>query len=109
VKLINRRYEARFDTDGIAEMRIGLPGSGKIIDVRVCDLSRSGIRIQADRQLSLNSEVMIQLSDILISAEVRRCGQIASNLYDVGLKILDVREMPKPVPQGCEVSDSQAA
>ena len=98
MKLINRRSEARFQTDGIAEMRIARPGHRESFKARVCDVSKSGLRIHINRRVLEGSEVVIQLGEILVSAEARRCSEIGSDLYEVGLKIIDVQAMSKPTP-----------
>jgi len=116
LKVINRRSEDRFQTDGIAEMRIARPGHEENIKVKVCDVSRSGLRIHVNRRVLKGSEIMIQLGELLVSAEARHCSEIGSDLYEVGLEIIDAQARSKPKPQptwrlGVDVdkSDSEAA
>ncbi len=93
--IANRRSEARFRTDGTADVRIVRHGRGEDIEARVCDISKSGLRIQINRLVLDGAEVTVTLNELLLSAEARHCSKIGSDLYEVGLKIIDVRAKSK--------------
>ena len=93
--IVNRRKESRFPTNELAAMRLARLGYGKNIEVRVCDISKSGIRIQLKSQISQGSKVAIRMGDVLVSAEARRCHQVGPDLFDVGLLISEVKTQPR--------------
>ncbi|MEO8131133.1 MAG: PilZ domain-containing protein [Bryobacteraceae bacterium] len=106
---VNRRSEARFKTDGIAEIRIMRAGREDYALAKVCDVSRSGLRIQINRQIPEGAQLSIRMTDLNVSAESRRCVKINSDLFEVGLKIIEVSESTQPVPRKLERSGSEAA
>ena len=90
-------------------MRIVGPGLVESFKARVCDVSKSGLRIHINRRVLVGSEVVVQLGEILVSAEARRCSEIDSDLYEVGLRITDIRESSKPAPRHPDVNDFATA
>ncbi len=93
--IANRGSEVRFPTDGSADVRIMRLGRGEDREAKVCDISKSGLRIQLNRQVLDGAEVTITMNELLITAEARHCSKIGSDLYEVGLRIIDVRTISK--------------
>src|SRR5260370_4888799 len=85
----SRRTEDRFPTDGAARMRI-LGQRRRVLMVRVCNVSKSGVRIQLGTNVKEGTRVHIFSNDSRISAEARNCSKLSSGLYEAGFKILDV-------------------
>jgi hypothetical protein len=84
-----RRLEERHDVQMPACVRTD---AGRLLIGRVCDVSRSGCRLQMNRQLEIGSEVTVRLANAVErNAVIRRCEQSASGgKFDVGLELLGV-------------------
>jgi len=93
--IVNRRKECRFPTDEIAEMRLSRLGYGKNIEIRVCDISKTGLRIQVKSQISEGCKVAIQMGEVLVTAEACRCRPIGPDLFEVGFRISEVKTQPR--------------
>jgi hypothetical protein len=85
----SRRTEDRFPTDGPARMRI-LGQRRRVLTVRVCNVSKSGLRIQLGTKVKEGTRVHIFINDSRISAEARNCSKMDFDLYEAGFKISDV-------------------
>lgn len=90
--MTDRRSEPRFMTDGKAEVIV--PRRLRCAENKpatVCDVSKSGLRIRLSSSMYEGSEIAIQMGDILVTAEVRRCIKVGQNLFEVGLSIRDLQ------------------
>jgi len=81
-----RRREHRFRTDEPARMRLLSPFRTDTFEVRVVNLSRSGLRVSVP--CWLQSEIVVQVfcKDALILGEVRNCVPSGAK-YQAGIQI----------------------
>lgn len=67
----DRRTDIRIPTDEPAIVSLPLPEGIERVEVRVLDVSRSGLRIALNRKLNQGAMVMVHLRDTDVMAEVR--------------------------------------
>src|SRR3982751_6319619 len=77
-----RRIEMRFATTHPARMRVPKPFE----DIQIVDASRNGIRIHAERPLSVGAIIQASFDTTHFVAEVRNCIPAAEG-FDIGLYI----------------------
>ena len=90
LSFIEKRREARYPTEDVAEISI-LQGGGERVSGRVLDVSRSGLRIEVAAPITKGVHLEILLPRrAIIFGETRYCRRRSSELYHVGLEIEDV-------------------
>ena len=84
VTVVDRRSEPRHAATGTARVRIA-PGS-PVVDARLLEVSKSGLRIQLDAPLKLGTTIEIELDHLFAMGIVRHCRKFAGQYY-VGLRL----------------------
>lgn len=84
-KLAERRKEPRYPTHrricpGIAECGTGF-------DALILDVSRSGLRMHANRPLPRSTKILLQIDALEVEAEVCYCRDNDDGTFEVGLLI----------------------
>jgi hypothetical protein len=87
-KVLERRSEARYQTQDPAELEI-LPGSRDPFFGTILDVSRSGLRIALSRRLNRGEQVKVKLHRNVIFGEVRYCRPVSGG-FQAGVKIQDL-------------------
>lgn len=90
MECINRRLEDRFETDGAAYLEFEPAGNIELIEARVRDVSKSGIRIHVGQLIAEGCKPMVKMGELLIKVEVRRCRPISDSIFELGLRIIEV-------------------
>ena len=88
-----RRVEARYPTNDNAEVEV-LPGPGPVLDGRVLDVSRSGLRVALPVAVRKAAQLKIRLQHAVIFGEVRYC-RSASGGFHVGVLIQQLERPPE--------------
>jgi hypothetical protein len=102
--IAERRREARFDCVP-AIVHAHLNGRDEYIAARVKEVSRSGLQLQTDVPLAVDSAVTIDLPDRTVSGQVRHCDPQTNFSWAVGVMI----QSTSNTPASSSVDDSQAA
>jgi len=96
--MTNRRSEPRFQTNGTAEVHLHRRlRRSESKPATICDVSKSGLRIRLGSQMHEGSEITIHVGEVSVTAEVRRCCLIGRDLFEVGLRIIDLQVQSKPM------------
>lgn len=96
---IDRRKERRFATNGAAKVRLLLdPVSNDVVDVRILDVSRSGMRLCVPKRLMQGAPLMIRSGKNVAFGRVRHCTVERGEII-VGVQIDDVIPVPRSRPR----------
>src|SRR4051812_36290095 len=79
----DRRVEARVAAGDKGLLTV--TSSPKPVEVRIIDVSRSGLQIEVDNAIEPASPVQIKLGNVTVMGKVERCSQIAGGRYRVGV------------------------
>ncbi|MGA2185001.1 MAG: PilZ domain-containing protein [Bryobacteraceae bacterium] len=97
-RLLERRRDARYPTNDLAEIRI-LPDDSPRRKVTVLDVSRSGMKLELSTQLWTDAQVEVILPhQMVIFGEVRYCRRV-DGIFQAGVLIHDVIDQ-RPTPPG---------
>ena len=85
-----RRAESRFESSNTpAELSIIEGPSVTTIPSTVVDISRSGLKVVADRRIGTGQQVRIKMEKLIVFGDVRHCRPVATG-FESGIKISDV-------------------
>ena len=84
-----KRREHRIPAADQASMKMVYPEPGHRLDIKVIDVSRSGLKLCVPRFVAPGAVVQIQLPNLIATAEVRYCVR-AGDEFHAGVEIQDV-------------------
>lgn len=82
----DRRREPRYPADGRCEIT-PLAGAQELVEGRVADVSRSGLRIQVPRQFPRGCRLRVQFGSMLVFVVVRWCCWAEGDVWEIGTEI----------------------
>lgn len=85
----DRRREPRYASDNLAVVTI--LASGKVVEGRTVDISRSGLRVRTDRVLEKGSRIRIKFGAVIAFGDVRWC-RPANGAFDIGIEVAHTLE-----------------
>ena len=89
----DRRSEPRFRMDSKQLIQIGrLDGESDSVGA-IMDVSGSGLRIRSAAYFQPGSVVNLNMTPLLVTAEVRYCMKAEAGVYDTGLRILSAQSI----------------
>jgi len=83
-----RRQEHRIPTDDPASIRMISPFSIAIIEVRILDASKNGLKVRTPERLSRGTIIQVHMKCDIILGEVRHCTKRGEN-FEAGIAIYD--------------------
>jgi anti-sigma factor ChrR (cupin superfamily) len=83
------RSEHRIPTDDPATLEVLKPMSPDIWEVRIRDVSKSGMCVRTPKQIIRGAQVKIQRGAVTVCGEVRYCVPVGE-MYHVGIRLLEV-------------------
>ena len=91
---IDIRKEPRFQTTGIADLKVVNPAAGLRLSAAIVDVSRSGLQIEVDKPLNSGNGVEILLSEWVVMGEVCNCRPHGEGRYRAGILTIRIIESP---------------
>ena len=82
------RKETRIPTNGSGSLRVLTPFSTGVIEIRIVNVSKSGLGMHVSETLSRGMIVQVQMKNAVILGEVRHCVPQGEQFH-VGIVILD--------------------
>jgi hypothetical protein len=87
----DRRRDPRLSCDSTV-VALHLDASDEPLAANLIEVSRAGLKLQAAEALPVGSLITIDVGEITVLGEVRRCDPGPGDSYTVGLLTHDVRE-----------------
>jgi len=85
---LEKRSERRISTVDAGILQCISPFSSERLDVRIIDVSKSGLKVGGANQLEPGSTVKVRLKSMIAFGEVRHCSRVGSE-YQAGIQIHD--------------------